>query len=140
MYDVFKDGTDAEVGFWERKEIGAKIQGTYIERVELPAKGIYGAQIGYKLKTDTGVKIAAFTLNKHFIHDGMKQAKLGQIVGFLYEGDYETEASKRDPNISPSHTIKVKLGEMDKTYQVEDLFPEAAEAAEGIPVDEVPFK
>ena len=142
MTDVFKDGIPAEVGFWEQKEVGAKIQGTYIERVEIPAKGIYQPQIGYKLKTDSGIKIAAFNIAKKFVHDGMKQAKLGQKVGFHYESDFETEASKKDPNISAAKTIKVYLGEMDMAHMTEVVMggTEVATPSDEIKVEDVDFE
>ena len=117
--NLFSEENEAQSGFFKFKNPGDAIKGTYIGKVEIPKKGLYPSQIGYELMTENGVIIAAFNVSKKYIHDSMKFAKLGQVVGFKFVDWFETEESKKNPNISKAKTIKVYFGGMDANYNAE---------------------
>ena len=75
--------------------IGDSIQGTYVDR-HGSIDGYGHKQIVYVIKTKDGLTNVAFRENKFDVHNDMKTAKLGQIVGFKYLSDA---------------TIKNKLGQ-----------------------------
>ena len=51
----------------------------------------------------------------------MKRAKIGQIVGFRYDSDFQSEKNK-SLGMAPAKTIKVYFGKMDPNFiQPEDI-------------------
>ena len=85
--DIFEQGKVLSIQPFYLKELGDKVQGTYIgvkKNVCISEK--YG-QMGnvYQLSTDEGIKEVSFGLTKK-INDDMKYVKLGQIIGFQHFG------------------------------------------------------
>lgn len=87
--DIFKN-TDAapKTGeFFKFATIGDGIQGTYVDRRE-GKDGFQNDQIIYVLKDKDGTLWnAAFRTTSVVVHERMKNAKFGYIVGFKYDSD-----------------------------------------------------
>lgn len=120
--DFFSEENEAAAAFFKFKEPGDAIKGTYLGKRSIPAKDIYPEQIGYELRDINGqVVVVALNINKKFVHQSMASAKVGQIVGFKFTDWFETDASKKNPNISKAKTIKVYLGDMDPAFDLEKM-------------------
>lgn len=126
---------EAQGNFAKFDQPGDAIIGTYIGKVDIAAKGIYPAQIGYNLVVDGAEVTCAFNLSKKWVHAAMKSAKYGQRIKFLFDDWFETNEYKealnklpeeqRQPEnvkISRAKTIKVFLGRLDRDFL--DGFPE----------------
>lgn len=134
---------EPEVGFAKFSNPGDSIIGTYVERIDIPAKDIYKEQIGYVLSVNGAEVIVAFGESKKYVHQCMKAARIGQRVKFVFTDWFEQESYKKelervlaaggkaeDCKVSRSKNIKVMLGNMDQAYL--NGFKE-------IKVDEIPF-
>lgn len=121
---------EATGNFFKFEKIGDELVGTYISKEDLPAKGIYGAQIGYHFLVDGVEMTAAFGMNKKWVHSAMAQAKVGQRIKIVFDSLFETDAYKKelervkelgkgpeDCKIAPAKTYKVFLGNMDTEYR-----------------------
>lgn len=120
---------EAQGNFAKFEKPGDSVTGTFIGKVDIAAKGIYPAQIGYNLVAD-GVEITcAFNLNKKWVHAAMKSVKYGQRVKFLFDDWFETaeykdalsklpeeERKPENVKISRAKTIKVYLGRIDQEF------------------------
>lgn len=125
--DDVEEFTEAQGNFAKFEKPGDSIIGTFIGKVDIAAKGIYPAQIGYNLVVDGAEVTCAFNLSKKWVHAAMKSAKYGQRVKFLFDDWFETaeykealnrlpEADRKPENvkISRAKTIKVFLGRLDR--------------------------
>jgi len=131
--DFFNSNNEAKGSFFKFTNPGDSIRGVLVGRNQVDANGIYPAQIVYELKTATGIVKVGLNVTKTFVHDALKFVKNGTEIGFKFTEWFETEASKKNPNISKAKTIKVFIGKMDPNYLAEDL-------DSNISVDEIPFK
>lgn len=123
MDEEFKEPT---VGFAKFENPGDSVTGTYVGKQDIPAKGIYKAQIGYQLLVDGAEVVVAFGIDKEYTHKCMKGAKIGQRVKFVFDSWFEQDTYKKelervggkieDCKISRAKTIKVFLGNMDEAY------------------------
>jgi len=122
--------TEAAGAFVKFEKPGDEVIGTYIGKEDIPAKGIYGAQIGYHLLVDGAEVIAAFNLNKKWVHSAMRGVKIGQRVKIVFDSLFETDEYKKEVKrvkeaglpmdqckIAPAKTIKVYLGKMDTEFK-----------------------
>lgn len=117
---------EAQVGFVKFDKPGDEVIGTYVGKVNIPARGIYKEQIGYQLLVDGVEIIAAFGIDKEYTHKCMKGVKIGQRVKFLFADWFEQDTYKKelervggkaeDCKISKAKSIKVFLGKMDELY------------------------
>lgn len=121
--------TEAQGNFAKFENPGDSVTGTFIGKVDIAAKGIYPAQIGYNLAVDGAEVTCAFNLSKKWVHAAMKGAKYGQRIKFLFDSWFETEEYKKELarvtamelgpeacKISRAKTIKVFLGKMDQEF------------------------
>ena len=118
--------SEPQVGFAKFEKPGDEIIGTFVGKIEIPAKGIYKEQIGYQLIVDGAEIIVPFGLDKKYTHQCMKVAKHGQRVKFVFTDWFEQDSYKKelervggkveDCKISRAKTIKVYLGKMDELY------------------------
>ncbi len=102
--DIFKNTSAAPQNgeFFKFAEIGDGIQGTYVDRRE-GKDGYMNDQIIYVLKDKEGkLWNAAFRTTSVVVHERMKNAKLGYIVGFKYDSD---GVVKRGPNAGAKFRI-----------------------------------
>ncbi len=114
--NFFSEENEVKPNWFKFTKIGDAIKGTYIGVSYKDAQDVFPAQKIYELKTDDGIIYVGFNVNKIYIHNAMKNAKIGQIVGFKYDSDYQTEENKKR-GMNPAKTIKVFLGGMDENYQ-----------------------
>jgi len=117
--DFFSEENEAKVGWAKFTKIGDTIKGILTDVSEKPAQGNFPAQKIYTLKTDDGMMNVGFSVNKPFVINAMKNASIGQIVGFKYDSDFQTDENKKK-GMAPAKTIKVYLGEMDMTHAIAD--------------------
>ena len=114
--DFFSEENEAKANWMKFEKIGDSIKGTLVGVSDKPAQGIFAAQKVYELKTEDDIMLVGLNINKKFVHTRMKNAKIGQIVGFRYDSDYQTEENKKK-GLKPAKSIKVYLGDMDENYQ-----------------------
>lgn len=73
--------------FFKFAKVGDAVQGTYVDRRE-GKDGFGNDQIIYVLKDSRGeLHNAAFRTSSVVVHERMKKAKLGYVVGFKYDSD-----------------------------------------------------
>lgn len=138
--DLFSDDNKATANWFKFEKIGDTVKGTLVGSSIKPARDVFPEQTVWELKQEDG-SITNVASGKTFVRNNMKRAKLGQIVGFKYESDYQTDANKAK-GMAPAKTIAVFLGDMDETYDVMEGMGRVVAEGENaeIPVDEVPFK
>ena len=118
--DFFSEENEAKPNWFKFENIGDAVKGTLVGRSIRPARDQFPEQEVYELKQEDGT-IMNIGSSKMFVRNSMKRAKTGQIVGFKYADDYQTEANKKK-GMAPAKTIKVYLGDMDKDYNpIEEL-------------------
>jgi len=139
--DFFSEENEAKSTWFKFEKIGDTIKGTLIGKSVKPARDMFPEQEVYELKTEDG-EVWNVASSKDFVRKSMKRAKLGQIVGFKYDSDYQTEANKKK-GMAPAKTIKVYHGEMDPNYSQMDTLQEQFGGEEvkdeGPKVDDIPF-
>jgi len=122
----FSEENEAKAQWFKFQEIGDTVKGTLVNTSIKPARDMFPEQTVYELKQEDG-SITNVASSKNFVRNSMKRAKIGQIVGFKYDSDYQTEANKAK-GMAPAKTIKVYLGEMDPEYTpvdgMEEIIPE----------------
>lgn len=98
MVHQFTDENDlTRSNFFSFKEIGDKIQGTYIRKSQ-GIDGYKNEQIVYDLKIETGeVFNVGFRLTKEVIHNTMNKVRLGQIVEFRFVSEKEPKRASDNP-------------------------------------------
>jgi len=136
--NFFTEENEAKSTWFKFEKIGDSIKGTYVNKSYKEARDNFPAQEVYDLQMEDGsiVKVGS---SKDFVRNSMKQAKLGQIVGFRYDSDFQTAESKKK-GFAPAKTIKVYLGAMDPNYvDIASLGREVTPEEAGIKIDEVPF-
>ena len=111
--DFFSEANEAKSSWFKFDKIGDSIKGTLIASYVKPAKDMFPEQTVYELQNEEGVTNVASS--KQFVRNAMGRAKIGQVVGFKYESDYQTEANKAK-GMAPAKTIKVFIGEMDPDF------------------------
>ena len=131
--DFFTEENKTKAGWFKFEKIGDTIKGVLIDISDKPEHGNFPAQKIYTLKTDKEVVNVGFSVNKVFVLNAMKNASVGQIVGFKYESDYQTDENKKK-GMNPAKTIGVYLGDMDTAYAAEN--PTDVE----VNIDDIPFK
>ncbi len=129
--DFFSEENEAKSNWFKFEKIGDAVKGTLIATSTKPARDMFPEQEVYELQQEDGSVINVAS-SKNFVRTSMRRAKIGQIVGFKYTDDYQTEANKAK-GMAPAKTIKVFLGDMDPNY-------DATAGMEEIQVDDVPFE
>lgn len=84
MIDIFNKGKNMTVSWFYFKEIGDKVQGTYIGKKTGVKDSFGNDQIVYILETADGIKNVGFKTGQR-INKDMELIKLGQIIGFHYQ-------------------------------------------------------
>lgn len=83
--DIFKSTTPMSGEFFKFAEVGDGVQGTYIDK-RTGKDGFNNDQIIYVLKDKDGkIWNAAFRASSVVVHERMKSAKRGYIVGFKFD-------------------------------------------------------
>lgn len=113
--ELFDEANEVKPNWFKFEKIGDTVKGIYVGSSHKDAQDIFPAQKIYELKTDTGITYVGFSVNKIYIHNAMKSAKIGQIVGFKYADDFQTDENKKK-GLAPAKTIKVFLGPMDEDF------------------------
>ena len=121
--DLFSEENEAKANWFKFEKIGDTVKGTLVGSNIKPARDMFPEQTVYELQQEDG-GIMNVASSKDFVRNSMKRAKMGQIVGFKYDSDYQTDANKAK-GMSPAKTIKVYLGEMDANYSPTDGMEEA---------------
>lgn len=94
MVDIFKEGTKSEMSWFTAKNIGDKVQGTYIDRLEGEDQW-NNPQFMYVLKTEDGSLVqVAVKKTKTPLLKQMEGVKFGQIIGFVYSKDLAPKPGK----------------------------------------------
>ena len=122
LEELFSEENEAKANWFKFEKIGDTVSGTLVGSDIKPAKDMFPEQTIYELKQEDG-DIINVASSKTFVRNSMKRAKIGQNVGFKYDGDYQT-ASNKAKGMQPAKTIKVYLGEMDANYNVTDSMEE----------------
>lgn len=81
MVDIFTEGKELQGNKFEFKEVGDKIQGTYVSKDQVDTR--YGKAWIYEIKDEAGDFWIIW--GKSSIDRVMKHVKLGQIIGFIVE-------------------------------------------------------
>lgn len=90
--DIFEVGQPQEGKFFYFKEVGDKIQGTYVDVRE--GRDTFGNdQYIYALKKGGEVWNVGVRKTNTFLNEKMRNIKLGQVVGFEYQSDRESKKS-----------------------------------------------
>lgn len=117
--DFFNETNELSQSWFRFDKIGDSIKGTLIRVSDKPEQDVFPAQKIYELKTDNGIMLVGISVKKVFIINAMRNVKIGQIVGFKYESDYQTDENKKK-GMSPAKTIKVYRGGMDEEFLKEN--------------------
>jgi len=104
--NIFSEENEAVAGWFKFEKVGDSISGAYLGESLKEAHGNFPPQIIYELNVDGQVTQVGFPEKKVFVHQRMKNTKVGQIVGFKFTEEYQTEANKKQ-GFAPSKTIKV---------------------------------
>ena len=83
--DIFKDGEEVQAGWAAFKNVGDKVQGTYIDKFEQRSK-FNQDQIVYVLKNGQSLINVGFNKSKVRLHQKFDALSLGQIVGIEFIG------------------------------------------------------
>lgn len=131
--NFFTEENEAKAAWFKFEKIGDAIKGTLLSKTIKPARDMFPEQEVYELKTEDG-DIVNVASSKPYVRNIMGRVKIGQIVGFKYDSNYQTEESKKK-GLAPAKTIKVYIGAMDPEYDgIMDKLQES-----GIEVDNVEF-
>ena len=113
--DVFNKSNELSQTWFKFNEIGDSIKGTLIRVSDKPAQDVFPAQKVYELKTDNGIVLVGISVKKIFVINAMKNIKIGQIVGFRYEDDFQTDENKKK-GMNAAKTIKAYGSKMDEEF------------------------
>ena len=158
MVDIFAQVKEKVMPTWAKfVNAGDSFQGTYIGKITGQKDGYGNEQIIYQLLQEDGSVVnVGFGLNKKFLHQDLKDAKFGQIIGFRYKGtvqvknkvgkmvDVKDYAVHQDPKIVNEAWVKEHKDDMPTvTHVTEDVasdnitdFPDEGEGKDG---NDVPF-
>ena len=131
--DFFSEANEAGAGGWFKfDKVGDQIKGKLLSVSEKAAQGVFPAQMIYELETEEGeIMNVGVSTKKKFVTNAMRRAKIGQTVGFLYEGDFINDEMKKQ-GLAAAKTIKVFL---DASYS-----PMQEVVEEGTEVTDIPFE
>jgi len=110
--DLFNETNEVQNNWFKFEKIGDTIQGILLSTTEREPEGVYPGQMVYELETNEGVINVPISVNKVWVISAMKRAKLGQLVGFKYDSDFQSDEMKKN-KLQPAKTIKVF---MDKSF------------------------
>jgi hypothetical protein len=109
-----------------------RISGTLLSVADAPAEDQFPPQKVYELEVKTsdkvvidnqeqesGVWYVGISVNKLYVNNAMKRAKIGQKIGFKFTK--EIEATKK--GFSPAKSITPYIGKMDPDYKEADNMP-----------------
>lgn len=131
--NFFSDENEAKANWFKFEKIGDAVKGTLVGRSVKPARDVFPEQEVYELKQEDGSTVNVAS-SKNYVRNIMRRVKYGQIVGFRYDSDYQTDANKKK-GMAPAKTIKVYVGAMDPDYDIMNKMVEQA----GIEVNDVDF-
>ena len=123
--DFFNEDNEAKSNWFKFEKVGDSVKGTLLSTNVKPARDMFPEQEVYELQTEDGAVVNVAS-SKSYVRGCMKRAKVGQIVGFKYDSDYQTEANKAK-GMAPAKTIKVYIGDMDPEFNVMSGLEEATE-------------
>ena len=134
--DFFSEANEASSSWFKFTTVGDTVKGKLLTVTDKEPVGVFPAQKVYELETESGdVVNVPMSVNKKFVISAMNRAKIGQTVGFKYEGDFQNEEMKKG-GLAPAKTIKVFL---DASYSpMQEVIDEGKEVARDV-LDEVPF-
>lgn len=87
--DIFKEGKEVQAGWAQFKNVGDKVQGTYIKKFEQKSQKYNQDQIIYVLKDGQSLINVGFNKSKIRLHQKFDALKFGQIIGIEYVGTRE---------------------------------------------------
>lgn len=87
--DIFKEGKEVQAGWAQFKNVGDKVQGTYIDKFEQKSQKYNQDQIIYVLKDGLSLINVGFNKSKIRLHQKFEALKFGQIIGIEYVGTRE---------------------------------------------------
>lgn len=132
MVDIFNAVKEKVMPTWAKfTNPGDGFQGTYVGKITGQKDGYGNEQIIYQLLQEDGTVVnVGFGLNKKFLHQDLKDAKFGQIIGFRYKGtiqvknklgkmvDVKDYAVHQDPKIVDEKWLKEHKDDMPTVTHV----------------------
>lgn len=152
--DLFSEDNKAKSNWMRWNKVGDFIKGTLMAKTQKPARDDYSAQEVLELKVKVPYKMneemievgegeyinVGFSVDKVYVINRIKRAKVGQIVGFRFE----SEQPSQKKGYAPAKSIEVYLGDMDSDYQtdvIKDAFGgevvENEDTSGGSPLDNI---
>lgn len=102
--DLFDQENVPESAWFKFKKIGDKVGGILVEVQDRPAKGVFGPQRVFSLKTKDGeiVKVP-ISLSRDYVIGRANTAKLGDMLGFAFV----KEVPSTTAGFAPAKSIEV---------------------------------
>lgn len=105
--DIFKSENEAKSNWFKFQKIGDKVSGVLVEKGQQEATKDFGAQMVYNLELPDGtVERVGIAVTKEGTISRANSARMGDTLGFLYDGDIQTEEKKKKGH-APAKSIKV---------------------------------
>lgn len=119
--DFFQEKNLAQSNWFRFEKIGDTIKGTLVNVSKVDGQDGYSDQIVYEIKKEDGEfwKVG-ISVTKTGLNDRMRNAKLGQIVGFKFN----KEIPSKKKGYAAAKGIDGYLGEMDTDYEAENIAEE----------------
>ena len=126
--DIFSEENIPVSNWMKFVKIDDRITGTLLSVADAPAEDQFPAQKVYEVEVkakdqvvidgkpeEMGVWYVGISVNKPYVINSMKRAKIGQKIGFRFS----KEIKPTQKGFNPAKSITPYIGEMDGEHQVE---------------------